>query len=424
METERLARQRKTAALHLGMETAEVLRKVNELPNRCSSLDYFSRKLTEFAGSELPGEPGARRIGTMCVQVPDELIYAAGARPFRLCSGAYAFDQVGAEFLPAKSCPTVRATLGSLYMEQEERSRAFDAVVVPSTCDQKRKAAESLSAMGYKVHILEMPATKDGELAIDYWRRSVKNFALELERLCGNKITRKSLNRALAGKTQAAELFRRLQQFRQAEHPMLYGVDLFIVMNCYFVDHVDDWCEAVSKLLEELDQKKRQGESVGNRGAARVVFTGSPAIFPHLKVPLLIEENGALIVGDESCSATRLLHDAVAFAEPHLYDMLPALADRYLKPCTCPCLTPNKDRLRRIAELVHNTGAEGVVYQSFSGCMPYELEQRAVAKMLDELGVPMLFLETDFSPEDVGQLSTRIEAFLESIKNRRRRKKE
>ena len=45
------------------------------------------------------------------------------------------------------------------------------------------------------------------------------------------------------------------------------------------------------------------------------------------------------------------------------------------------------------------------------------------AEMLDDVSVPMLYLETDFSPEDVGQLSTRIEAFLESIKNRRRRKK-
>jgi len=422
MEAERLARQRKTAALHLGMETAEVLRKVRELPDRCGSLAYFSEKLERFSEGELPDGHGAKRIGTMCVQVPDELIYAAGGQPLRLCSGAYAFDQVGAEFLPAKSCPTVRATLGSLYLEREKRNRAFAAVVVPTTCDQKRKAAEFLFSMGYGLHVLEMPATKEGELAVDYWRKSVKIFAAKLEQVCGKKITRKSLGRAIARKTEAVSLFRRLQQFRQAERPLLYGVDLFMVMNCYFVDHIDDWCEAVGQLLGELEERKRQGEAVGNRSAARVLYTGSPVIFPHLKVPLLIEENGALVVGDESCAASRLLHDAIAFGEPGLYDMLPALADRYLKPCTCPCLTPNTDRMRRIAELVRNTGAEGVVYQSFSGCVPYEQENRAVAKQLDEAGVPMLYLETDFSPEDVGQLSTRIEAFLESIKNRRRRK--
>jgi benzoyl-CoA reductase/2-hydroxyglutaryl-CoA dehydratase subunit BcrC/BadD/HgdB len=34
----------------------------------------------------------------------------------------------------------------------------------------------------------------------------------------------------------------------------------------------------------------------------------------------------------------------------------------------------------------------------------------------------MLYVETDYSPDDMGQLSTRIEAFLESIKTRKRKR--
>jgi benzoyl-CoA reductase/2-hydroxyglutaryl-CoA dehydratase subunit BcrC/BadD/HgdB len=34
----------------------------------------------------------------------------------------------------------------------------------------------------------------------------------------------------------------------------------------------------------------------------------------------------------------------------------------------------------------------------------------------------MLYIETDYSPDDKGQMSTRIEAFLESLKNRRKRR--
>jgi benzoyl-CoA reductase/2-hydroxyglutaryl-CoA dehydratase subunit BcrC/BadD/HgdB len=35
--------------------------------------------------------------------------------------------------------------------------------------------------------------------------------------------------------------------------------------------------------------------------------------------------------------------------------------------------------------------------------------------------LPMLYVETDYSPDDMGQLSTRIEAFVEAIKGRKRR---
>jgi benzoyl-CoA reductase/2-hydroxyglutaryl-CoA dehydratase subunit BcrC/BadD/HgdB len=102
--------------------------------------------------------------------------------------------------------------------------------------------------------------------------------------------------------------------------------------------------------------------------------------------------------------------------------MVPALADRYLKPCTCPCLTPNTDRNRRLAGMVQSHQVEGVIYQAFSGCLPYEMEQKQISNSLNEAGVPMLYLETDYGAEDLGQLSTRIEAFIESIKARRRKK--
>ena len=73
--------------------------------------------------------------------------------------------------------------------------------------------------------------------------------------------------------------------------------------------------------------------------------------------------------------------------------------------------------------MAHSAQVEGVVYQAFSGCMPYEMEQRFISDKLNEASIPMLYVETDYSPEDQGQLSTRIEAFIESIKARRKKGK-
>ncbi|MFN3567839.1 MAG: 2-hydroxyacyl-CoA dehydratase, partial [Caldimicrobium sp.] len=43
-----------------------------------------------------------------------------------------------------------------------------------------------------------------------------------------------------------------------------------------------------------------------------------------------------------------------------------------------------------------------------------------IQKACEREGIPFLFIETDYSPEDVGQLQTRIEAFLETIREIRR----
>ena len=420
MNSDRFDRQQKTTKLHLAMEAGDVLGRISELPGRCKSLGYFGDRLLAFSSGELP-ETKNKRLGTLCVQVPEEILHAMGASSLRLCDGSYAFDQVGAEFMPAKSCPLTRATIGKLHINQEYWAEHLDGIVVPTTCDQKRKMAENLATMGYPVITLEMPATRDTELAVAYWQESVKRFALQVQEITGVKLTRGRLKEAIARSGQSSQLFRKLQKYQQQEKPKLYGVDMFMVMSCYFIDEQASWQAAVKTLLAECEARPAD-QQVGKAHSPRVVFTGSPAIFPNLKTPLLVEESGGLIVGDESCSSSRILYDAVAYDEDQLYDMLPAVADRYLKPCTCPCFTPNDNRSRKINELLVTCQAEGLIYQSLSGCLPYELEQRTVSESLTGDSGPMIFVETDYSPEDVGQLSTRIEAFLESIQNRRRKK--
>ena len=101
--------------------------------------------------------------------------------------------------------------------------------------------------------------------------------------------------------------------------------------------------------------------------------------------------------------------------------MIPAIADRYLKPCTCPIFTSNNDRKRKIGEMIKSFAIDGVVYQSFAGCHIFEMEQRSIGKLLSDEGIPMLYIETDYSPDDAGQLSTRVEAFIESLKAKKRK---
>jgi benzoyl-CoA reductase/2-hydroxyglutaryl-CoA dehydratase subunit BcrC/BadD/HgdB len=422
IESERRARLKKSTSLHLAMESTETLHQVSEFPDVPDGMTYFYDicKLRFANGMDLR-QNNKKLVGTMCLQVPDELIMAAGGVPVRLCSGAYAFDQVGGDFMPAKSCPMVRATMGMMQVNNDTLKEALATVVIPTTCDQKRLSAEMLKSMGYNVTLLEMPASKESDDARMYWQESVKRFGLTMQKICGRKITPQRLDAAISSKLEAGRLFRKLQELRSSSPPVIFGKDMWLVTNSYFFAEPDEWCRAVSDLIAELENRKSEWSSPLKQKAPRLLFTGSPPIFPNLKLPLLVEQAGAVIVADETCSSERLLHDAVVYDEKNLNDMVPAVADRYLKTCTCPCMTPNTDRIKRILELVQRNRVEGVVYQAFSGCLPYEMEQRAIGDKLNREGIPMLFVETDYSPEDQGQLSTRVEAFIESIKVKKRK---
>ncbi len=415
-ENKRYKRLSSAAKKHLVIESENVL---NELKHTNSAtlpgMEYFYGIARNFASGEIGKQDKKKYIATQCIQVPIELILAAGAVPVRTCSGAHSMSQAGAEFLPAKSCSLVSATFGAIYTGSLPLSSLPLAIVNPTTCDQKKKLSEIHTGMDFPFYTLEVPPTKDSEEARLYWYRIVKKFSRDLEKITGQSITRSKLKASILKVALAQQAFRQLHHLRK-EAPGIRGTDAILVANTFFYDDIDSWTPQVQSLNHELERRLSENHLVADKDAPRILLTGSPSIFPNFKLPLMIEEMGGVIVADEFCSSNRLLYDTVAVDEWNMYDMVPALADRYLKACTCPSFTPNLDRDRKLLSYIRDFGVDGVIYQSFSGCQLYELESRRIGSLLEQQNMPMLYVETDYSPDDKGQLITRIEAFIESLK--------
>ena len=268
------------------------------------------------------------------------------------------------------------------------------------------------------------PRVKESEISREYFRRSIKEFSIDLSKKTGRKLTKKALKKSISKIGYAQSLYHKLCDYRKADEVVINGNDMFLVTNAFFFDRIDNWIDAVEKLLDECKKRKEENINVAAKIAPRIVYTGSPPIFPNYKIPMLIEESDGLIVADETCSSNRMFNDRVAVDEWFVNDMLDSMADKYLKACTCPVFTKNDDRIRRVIELVRSYNADGVVYQAFAGCTVYELEQRSVLAAMEKEGIPILYLESDYSPSQGGQLSTRIEAFIESLKMKKRKKKQ
>lgn len=411
MGVERRERAQAAAKGRLAREAAESLRRVEEtFPDAAEAMGWFREAHRRaFVRGEPPAGAGVP-VGTTCIQVPLELLRAVGARPVRLCAGAHAWEPAGADYLPAKGCPLVRSMLGRVALGEPGLPRL---VVNVSSCDQKRKAGEVLEELGREVHHLELPPSTRTEGSRQAWRQEVARLAGALSAHTGIRLTRRRLADAVAEHGSARRAFRRLHELRRRPAPAISGTEVILVAGAFFLEELGRWTEAVDRLADELERRPPPAPS---RPRPRLLFTGSPPVFPNLKLPLLLEQAGGWLVADEVCSGSRPLHDAVHVAEAALYDMLPALADRYLKPCTCPVFVSGEDRRRRLVELAGTFGIQGAVYQTFTGCHPFEMEQRGVRAALERAGVPTLAVETDYAPEDEGQLATRVEAFLESLR--------
>ncbi len=90
------------------------------------------------------------------------------------------------------------------------------------------------------------------------------------------------------------------------------------------------------------------------------------------------------------------------------------IVDRYLK-IDCACFTPNTERAEHVLEDIDEFGADGVIHYSLQFCTPYLVESHLIETAVKEKGVPVMRIETDYSPGDSGQIKTRVEAFLEML---------
>ena len=354
---------------------------------------------------------GRKVIGFYCAMVPLELIAAVNAVPIRLCGG---FPVTEHKALPRDCCPLVTSSYSLVVPENNSLAYGVDAVIVPMVCDWKSRFAAILSPR-LPTFTLQVPFNKRETPAHKERLRNVSHLIRFLEEITGQRLSRRNLLRSIQTYQKANYATRRLAGCLLDDQPALRGSDLLLAMNVSFFDDILSWTDAVTQLVAEVKQARQSGAEAPD-SAPRLLLTGAPIIWPNWKVPEIVEEAGGIIVAEELCSGARIFYDPVRIDEPTTHGMLRALAERYSLACTCPCFTPNDDRLYRNISLARRYRVDGVVYHNLRSCYLYHMEAENVARKFRERNVPVLEIETDYSPEDREQLTVRIEAFVEMLR--------
>jgi benzoyl-CoA reductase/2-hydroxyglutaryl-CoA dehydratase subunit BcrC/BadD/HgdB len=136
---------------------------------------------------------------------------------------------------------------------------------------------------------------------------------------------------------------------------------------------------------------------------------------PNWKLPAIVERAGAVIVGEESCVGERGTQHLTADTGRTVDEIVEAIVDRYLK-IDCAIFTPNTSRVDHVMRMAKDLHAQGVIHYGLQFCSPYQIEAGPVERRLENRGVPTLRIDTDYSQEDVGQIQTRVEAFVERLR--------
>lgn len=350
-------------------------------------------------------QQGGKVIGYMCTYVPEELIHAAGALPVRVTgdSRELPLGDANAHLHPV-SCSFSRQCL---QLALEGRYAFLDGFIGGNNCDSIRRLVDNW--LHYVptpfTYILDVPHRLTPR-AVDYYHGVLADLKEKLEGFLGVTISDQALREAIDLCNTTRQLLRQLYELRKRDAPPLSGAETLEVLNAGFRMPKGEYNQLLVQLLTEASAGGREV-----RGDTRLMLSGSPLTNPDFVRN--IEQLGALVVADELCTGGRYWSDPVELADAA--PPLEAIARRYLTKFPCAVMSPASARLDRVVDMAREYRVHGVISQVIRSCIPCLWQQPLLREKLGQQGVPLLELDVEYGTAGGGQISTRVQAFLESL---------
>ena len=345
---------------------------------------------------------GGKVMGYFCTYVPEEILYAADILPVRIL-GSHEPQDVTEPHIFAMFCPFCRDCLAQGL---KGRFDYLDGIMIAQSCLHVRQAYTS-----WDLHIptdysyyLPHPMHVQSPHAIPYLREELVRFKESIEKWIGRPITDEDLRRGIELMNMNRSLMKQVYELRKSSNPPLTGLEaMYMVVSSQMVDKHEH-----NQVLESLLQKL-PSRNLGDSGE-RLMILGSED--DDTEFIAMVESLGATFVTDDHCTGTRYFQDEVHLTS----DPLTAIAERYIKRVPCPSKDwPERTRLDHIVRMAKDYDVQGAILIQQKFCDPHELDIPIIKETLEKNGLTTLFLELDVTVP-IGQFKTRVEAFLEILR--------
>ena len=379
-----------------------------DLPEQFS--DFGEARQRGFLTVKSVKEQGGMVAGVFCTFTPLEILDAAGFLPVSLCGMSDEVIPAAEAHLPRNLCPLIKSSYGFAVSRKCPYTYFADLIVGETTCDGKKKMYELLGKLK-RTYILHLPQGEDPD-ALNNWTRELRRFIAFLEETFSLRITDEALREAARVRNREREKRMRLMERMKLTPPPMTGEQLSSVLDgAGFLFTAESREEKLDSLAAEVSASYAAGQRPVSPAAKRILIIGCPIGGVLKKTVGLIERSGGTAVCFENCSGIKAAWQMVDADAP---DIVEAIAARYLE-IGCAVMTPNAKRFALLERLVGEYRIDGIVEIALQFCTPYLIEAHPVREWAREHGLPYLGLETDYSQSDAGQLSTRLEAFLERL---------
>ncbi len=380
-----------------------------ELPQKFEA--FSDARKNGFIDIKKIKDEGKKVVGVYCAFTPQEIISAAGMIPVSLCGVSEDTIKDAEKHLPRNLCPLIKSSYGHAITDTCPYFYFADFIIGETTCDGKKKMYELIGKIK-PFHMINLPKTQFGETSLELMKREVVRLKEKLEQTFELTISEESIKAQIVLYNRERQALKDFYELGKLIPPPLTGREIQKVLDgSDFVFDTEGYIETLKQMTTEALATYERGEHKIKKSAPRIMITGCPIGGVTEKVLGAIEDAGAVVVAFENCGAIRTTDLLVE----ETGDPIEALAYKYLNT-GCSCMTPNPNRMTLIERIVNDYQIDGVVDVVLQACHTFNVETATVSQLVkQQLGKPYISIETDYSKSDMGQIQTRLEAFIELL---------
>ncbi len=352
---------------------------------------------------------GKKAIGVLPYYAPEELVYAAGMVPFGMWGSNKKTISRAKEY-----CATFYCTIAQLALEMllDGTMDGLDGIITPTICDTLRPMSQNFRvSMGEKMPVIFLahPQNRFDENGLAFTVAQYTNVRKKLGKIAGAEITDEAIKNAIKVYNRSRAARREFVKLANDHCDVVTPTKRSAVLKAAWFMSKDEYTEKLEALNAELAKLP-----VCDWQGTKVVTSG--IICDNPKLLAAFEENNIAIAADDVAHESRAFRTDASETEA---DPMMALAKQFADLDYDVLLyDPQSAKNRRgefVANMVRESGAQGLVLFMQQFCDPEEMEYPYLKKALDDMGIPHIKLGIDQQMRDFGQAYTAIQAFADVL---------
>jgi bcr-type benzoyl-CoA reductase subunit C len=353
-------------------------------------------------------DQGGKIVGYFCSAMPVEMISAAGFLPFRVRATGSTGTELSDAYFGNINCSFPRHAFNLALKGEYD---FLDGLVIFNSCDHIRRLYDHwIRQMKTPfVKILSLPR-KDEPAQVEWFRSELAILRENMQEHFRVEITDAKLREAIALHNTSRRRQRDLYELRKREKPPITGAEMLAVTVAGTAMPASRYNQLLGELLEDVGRASGHSDH-----RARLMIMGGELDNPeYIRV---IEAQGGLVVTDSLCFGSRMIWRDV---DQNIDDPLTALAQYYVadRPACPRMYTRWKQRVEYIKNMIRDFNVSGVIFVRLTFCELWGFEQYSLANEFKEWNIPLLCMDREYTLSGVGQLRTRVQAFLETLEGK------